>query len=597
MSVARQANLLGQQRLDIPHLRAVESSVAADFDLLAGQIMAGKRPLVISGFELAIEVAGTAATSLQLLVAGSVIMHPEASESGTIFQVPLARADETLNASNTRVRGSFTASAVNYIGIDLRRTADASTADLVQFLDADTSLENPKTVPLGRTLDYIIVISTQDFSTTPGIAPIAKVTTDAANNIATDGIEDARNIMFRLGTGGAITDWKNQFSWPGGRGEPGSDGNAPNSDFISGDKSITSLKEWMDGVMSRVWEIGGGEYWYSATADRNVKLFRAGATFTNGDWFEWDGTDLHWKGLTVVFDNSTGVYNDVENQTINSSGLTNLADGECLYVDLDRTQDRVRGVNGLVAVKAQLATLGTPVTPGARLVLAWRRGSGTQAICTRDAQFPVNATFVVATPVSTGVVKLNVASPTPTSPVVAVTSAAGEVLATGLQASAPATTLLIGTTASASGVSIGAGVAAAIDIDALTSVGVQAGGGVSIASTASLVTVSGLSTALGYNTAANIIRDNTSNAASAGRYVVEFDAFNGATYDHLLGVSNKGPLDMIEVSSAYTPITPSSGRAKLYFTNNGAPSPGKRQRLTIMWDDGTTTVVAESPAH
>jgi hypothetical protein len=417
MSVIRQANLLGQQRLDIPHLRAIESSVAADFDLLAGQIMAGKNPLVVQGFNLIGLPAGTPASQLQLQVAASVILHPEASESGTIFQVPAARAPETLNASNARVQGGFTANSVNYIGIDLRRTADASTADLVQFLDADTSLENPKTVPLGRTLDYVIVISTQDFSTTPGVAPLAKVTTDAFNNIATNGIEDARNLTFRLATGGTITDWKHQFPWPGGRGEPGSNGAQPNSDFTSGDKSITSLKDWIDAAMTRIWELGGGEYWYSATADRNVKLFRAGSTFTNGDWFSWDGTNLLWKGLTVIFDNSTGTFNQIADQTSSLPGLTNLADGECIYVDLDRTQNRSGG-NALQPVKAQLSTLGVPVTPGARLVLAWRRGSGNQAVVTRDAQFPVNATFVVATTVSTGVVQLHAASTTPTSPLV-----------------------------------------------------------------------------------------------------------------------------------------------------------------------------------
>jgi hypothetical protein len=266
MSVIRQANLLGQQRLDIPHLRAIEASVAADFDLLAGQIIAGKGALVVQGFNLLALSAGTPATKLQLQVAGAIIMHPEASESGTIFQVPSTRASEILNAANTRVQGGFTANAVNYIGVDLRRTADASTADLVQFLDADTNLENPKTVPLGRTLDYVIVISTQDFSTTPGVAPLAKVTTDAFNNIATNGIEDARNLTFRLGTGGTITDWKHQYPWPGGRGEPGVNGAQPNSDFTSGDKSISSLKDWIDAAMTRIWELGGGEYWYSATS-------------------------------------------------------------------------------------------------------------------------------------------------------------------------------------------------------------------------------------------------------------------------------------------------------------------------------------------
>src|SRR5688572_11059469 len=285
MAVIRQANLLGQQRLDIPHLRSLEAAVAGDFDLLAGEILAGMDPLVVTGFETIVASAGSPASSLLIRVAGSIILHPEASESGTIFKVPEDRAIETLNAANSRVPGSFTASSTNYVGVDLRRTADPTTADTVQFLDPETNLEAPKTVPLARTLDYVFVISTQDFSTTPGIAPLVKVVTDAFNNVSS--IEDARNFIFRLGSGGAITDTQHAYTWPGGRGEVGD-----NSDFTAGDKAIGSQKEWMDAVMTRIWELGGGERWYSATADRNVKLLRTGAYFDNGEWFEWDGTNL-----------------------------------------------------------------------------------------------------------------------------------------------------------------------------------------------------------------------------------------------------------------------------------------------------------------
>ncbi len=36
--ILRQQNWLGQQRVDAPHLRSLESSAAADFDVLAGLI-------------------------------------------------------------------------------------------------------------------------------------------------------------------------------------------------------------------------------------------------------------------------------------------------------------------------------------------------------------------------------------------------------------------------------------------------------------------------------------------------------------------------------------------------------------------------------
>src|SRR4051812_31402354 len=118
MSVLRQGNWQGQQRIDVPYFRALESSICADFDVLAGRIIAGQVPLISNGFRL-ISTGITQAEQLQIQVAGSTLLHPLASESGSLFQVPANRANETLNATNTRVTGSFTPSQVNYIGIDL----------------------------------------------------------------------------------------------------------------------------------------------------------------------------------------------------------------------------------------------------------------------------------------------------------------------------------------------------------------------------------------------------------------------------------------------------------------------------------------------
>jgi hypothetical protein len=411
MSVIRQENWLGQQRVDVPHLRAVESSICADFDVLAGQIMTGVKPVVVSGFDLIPLTAGSAAITLQVNVSRGAIIHPLAAEAGSIFSVAAGRVSETLNASNARVSGGFTASATNYIGLDLRRRADSGTADLVQFLDADTLLEQPKTVPLGRTLDYIIYISTQEFSTTPGLLPLAKVVTDAFNNIVS--LEDARPMLCRLGSGGSIPDPKHAWPWASSRVEAGD-----NSDFGSGDKGVNSVKDWMDAMMTRVWELGGGQYWYSPTADRNVRMIRTGATFTNGEWFEWDGTDLHWKGLKFAFDNSAAASNTVANQTSNSAGLTDLADGDCVYVDVNRDTDGAT----LIPVKTARATLGTPTIPGSRYIIAWRVGT---TVYTRDSSFPVGATFFPATNTSLGIVQLTYAAGNPSIPLVMAQDANG----------------------------------------------------------------------------------------------------------------------------------------------------------------------------
>jgi hypothetical protein len=401
MAVLRQANLLGNQRVDIPHLRSIESAVAGDIDLLAGVMIAGKAPLITEGFYV-LSTGITIATGLKIRVADSSLIHFLASESGSIFHVPSDRPDEQLNSVNPRIIGSFTSGMVNYVGLDFVREADDTTVDLVEFIDSDSELETPVQVPLGRTLDYRIVITTLDFDNNPGICPIAKVTLDDANNVTV--LEDARRFAFRLGSGGTIPNIKNSYAWPAGRAE-----NTSGDVFVGADKAIGNFKDWMDAIMSRMWEVGGGEYWYSPTNPINERLARTGSPFvSNGEYFEWDGANIHWKGLVWIFANSTGVVNPVQDQASDSAGLTDLADGECIYVDVDRTQDTT-----IIAAKAALATLGSPEIPGSRYVIAWRHSND---IYTRDQSYAVNSAFKNATTAAGGMVKLSATNGTTSYP-------------------------------------------------------------------------------------------------------------------------------------------------------------------------------------
>lgn len=420
MPSLRRKNWLGNQRVDNPHLREIEAATSADFDLLAGQIIAGKLGVVVSGFEILASSTGGQADEIQLVVDGASVIHPLATESGSIFNVPVGTANDTLDSSNAKVVGSFLADATNYIGIDLYRTADASTSDVVQFYQPGTNSEVSEDVPLGCTLNYKIYISTNDFSLTPGLLPIAKVVTSTTNAVSS--VTDCRYMLGRLAPGGSTPDAQGAYSWPGGRTETGD-----SSSFTEGDRKIDSLKAALDSLRSRIWEIGGGEYWYSATADRNVKMVRTGSPFAStGDWFEWDGTNLHWSGLSFVFDNSNGYVNEIANQTTSSTGLTDLLDGECIYVDIDRTQN-LTGGNALVAQKATLSTLGTPTIPGSRFILAWRYGSN---VYTRESTYYVGMVSPVATTSAVGTVKLAYTAGAPSAPVVLPLNANGQIVAT-----------------------------------------------------------------------------------------------------------------------------------------------------------------------
>lgn len=451
--VERQQNWLGQQRVDVPHLRSLESSVAADFDVLAGQMLAGKMALILKGFNIITTGAiGAPATNLKVRIADGLLMHYGASEAGSLFWAEANRADEQLIATNSKVTGSFTASQTNFIGLDLTRSADDSTADNVQFLEPVSDGEISKTVPLARTLDIRLVISTADFSSQATILPLAKVVTDSNNNVTS--IQDARQMMFRLGEGGDNPNQYAGYTWPGTRYE-----NTTGDVFAGGDKIIDNMKTWMDAVMTRLWEVGGGEHWYAASADRNVNMVWTGPAFTNGEHTEISGGNVHWKGYRFLWDNRSGYVNDVNDQTGNSAGLTDLANGECIYVDLDSTQFRIAswasttayvagdlvlndtnkayectvggtsaggggptGTGGaitdntvtwkyvgpaaakLTAAKAPLITLGAPTVPGSRHVLIWKTGG---SVYTRGWRYPVGTLFTPATTTAQGVLKIS----------------------------------------------------------------------------------------------------------------------------------------------------------------------------------------------
>lgn len=479
MSVLRQFNWLSQGRIDIPDLRSIESSIVADFDLLAGDILGGGGSYVVKGFTIDPTGVLNPADNLVLNVDGGIVVHRQASEAGSIFVVPSGRTSETLGPTNSRIVGSFTASSVNYVGLDLVRAADTTTSDLTRFLDADSLTEISRIVPKARTLDYKIVISTEGFGVATNILPIAIVTTDVNNNVTE--IEDARPMLFGLSAGGDNPNADGSYSWPSRVNQFSTTTSPSTNPFTAGDKLIESQKAWMDSVMTRLWELGGGEAWYSATSDRDIKLaygsptlgwtyldyynyvsaILVGATITgltsgasalvlandsnspvntgtltlgpvtggpfqadeaiqvggitranatgaevsgNGQNFNFQNISgtyyISWSGLKLVFANSTATYNTIATSAAAySANGAPLPDGYGLYVDVDRETDAAE----VVPYVGALPTVGSPVRPGSRFLLAWRIGTECYV---RDQAFEVNRSFAYATDISFGVVRL-----------------------------------------------------------------------------------------------------------------------------------------------------------------------------------------------
>jgi hypothetical protein len=368
MSVERQVNWLGQMRVDVPNLRALESSISHDFDVNLGKIVSGQTSLVVKGLTINISTAaGNPASSLVLTTAGALVMHFSATEAGTMLEIPDSQPADALNTSNSKVQGGFSASALNYIGIDFLRSADATTDDQVEFLAANTGAEVPRTVPTARILSYVIIISQTPFSLSSNVCPVAIVQTDSSNNVTA--VTDCRSLFGRLATGSDVPNTSFKFPWTSRAENPVYAPPTSTVDpFSGGDKSIASLKDWMNATMSMIWEAKSGQYWYSQTVRDGVKLAMANTSvFATNDNFYWlwggsSGT-LKWQGLSIIFENSTQYYNTIANNSV--TGVT-LTAGQCLYVDINRTT-----VVSLTPQVGTLQSLSGPTVPGSRFIICW----------------------------------------------------------------------------------------------------------------------------------------------------------------------------------------------------------------------------------
>jgi hypothetical protein len=276
MAIKRRLTGYSGFRLDLPHIRSLESAVAADFDdMLRGLVTGLGRPYVIRGFRLKIPNASVPVQTLQIEVADSAILNSTATEPGTILSVPANTPDEILSTQNENVLGAFQNGVVNYVSLDYIRETDNSTVDNTAGWSPAEQLEYQRSAPIGRILKYRLVINTSGHGTR---APLYNIKVGTNGNF--EWAEDAREMLFSLGTGGAspnplnsfnyknlinpqtgtIREWVNQnSSLPGPRAVAAG---APAAAFDYGDRSITSLRECLAAIYTRFKEISGSDYWY-----------------------------------------------------------------------------------------------------------------------------------------------------------------------------------------------------------------------------------------------------------------------------------------------------------------------------------------------
>jgi hypothetical protein len=266
MAVQRRENFPSQIRVDVPAMRAIESAVSSDFDTLFQAMVTGtSQGYVMRGFDIIMTNAiGNSATSLQMQVDPGALLHIAASQSGTMYLVPSGMANQVLNsATNTNVTGSFTPGAINYVTVDYTRFLASSTNVQGYFWDPSSNTEFTEIVPSAQIMQFVLNVSTT--TPAPNQLPLAIILTDSSNLVIS--ITDARWMFCSLGTGGLSPDPFFNYPWTQGRTltSPTTTSDSINP-FVGGDKSIGSLKELLNAIMSVIKEVKGTPYWFSESS-------------------------------------------------------------------------------------------------------------------------------------------------------------------------------------------------------------------------------------------------------------------------------------------------------------------------------------------
>lgn len=337
MAVLSRLLIGSQQRLDLPDLLSMSSYTASDFKFLIKSLV-GSAPLILKGFDIIDAPSCINTTSVSIRVADSVLYNTESSSGSFYYGLPEG------NEISQPISPTLRANATNYIYLTLSSSGEGK--DTRAFFDVDLNGgeggEFNQDVNTQSVLKIDVNVSVSTFPT--GTVPIAKIQT-GANAIITS-ITDCRDMMFRLGSGGANPNPLNKFSFRSlpesiyERDEPllTINSSASSNSFQGGDKNIYTLKEWMDAVMTKLLELSGTTFWYESTPTLNLSNIHGDALATSikskGSWTHSVANPgrISWSEDIVI-----RRMNDPRDIIIrsNSSG-EDLLDDQIMWVKLER---------------------------------------------------------------------------------------------------------------------------------------------------------------------------------------------------------------------------------------------------------------------
>lgn len=265
MAVLGRLILGSAERLDLPDMLSIDSFTAADFKYLIQSFIGSDKPLILKGFDIIQPQDSIGTESVSIRIADSIAYYPGSQAGGFYHGL------EEGNVNAEPLVPELRKNATNYIYLTFS-TFDTA-RDNRAFWDPDQNGgeggEFSQDINTESVLSVEVNVSTATFP--ENTIPIAKIEVGPS---VISSIEDARDMMFRLGTGGASPNPFSSYNFrelpsaSESRNEPGTVMTSafdPNP-FQGGDKNIYTLKEWMDVVMTIIKEITGNTYWYQTGA-------------------------------------------------------------------------------------------------------------------------------------------------------------------------------------------------------------------------------------------------------------------------------------------------------------------------------------------
>lgn len=300
MAILSRVNYLSQQRLDLQHMIANDSFNAFDVRAFSYILNGLEKNYVVRG----LEVTAINGFTVTVKVSNCIILFPLDNEASFFYGLPDA-SDEIINVPPSTEKVFLEAFLE-------RVTATPVTAAF--FDPSNTNDQNPAGQEFNASVDFQSIVKLQLRYNTEGFSvdaiPIAIFKTDSTNVVD---ISDARDLFFRLGSGGALPNPYKKYLWSPTREEnalPASSVylnqfTSQNPYYIQdangaiNDKALTSMKDWMDAVMTIIAEMKGSPSWYTPIAGKtipNLLFLNPNATSfvpsINGRSLTWTGTNL-----------------------------------------------------------------------------------------------------------------------------------------------------------------------------------------------------------------------------------------------------------------------------------------------------------------